>query len=301
MERALRLAVALVLAAAMVGAAGRLRAARQKPYDVEVVPTAAAVRWLSLGHALTGANLYWLRTVQYIGEPRAEERGWEKLFPLVNLVTDLDPGHGYAYQVAGIVLSAAGRIDESNGILEKGTRNVKNRYILPYLRAFNAFYHEGDWDTAGRWAEIAARTPGAPAHVSQNVLAYYVKGQRAEAALEFLENAYREAEDDETRKTLDGQIKQAKLERDAGKVDEAAKRYTERNGRWPPTLHTLVAEGYIDAIPPDPYGGKLVLGKDGRVTSSVHAYRLAPPPTASELTDPRLGPALQHVKPASPP
>jgi len=301
MERALRLAAAVLLAAAMVGAAGRLRAAREKPYDVEVIPTAAAVRWLTLGHALTGANLYWLRTVQYIGEPRADERGWERLHPLVNLVTDLDPGHGYAYQVAGIVLSSAGRIDESNAILEKGSRNVKDRYILPYLRAFNAFYHQGDWDTAGHWAEIAARTPGAPPHVRQNVLAYYVKGQRAEAALEFLETVRREAQDDETRKALDGQIQQALLERDAGKVDEAVKRYTEMHGRWPPTLLTLVTEGYIDRIPPDPYGGKLVLGKDGRVTSSVHAYRLAPAPTASELTDPNLGPALQHVKPASPP
>lgn len=301
MDRALRLAVAVLLAAAMVGAAGRLRAAREKPYDVEVVPTAAAVRWLSLGHALTGANLYWLRTVQYIGEPRAEERGWGKLFPLVNLVTDLDPGHGYAYQVAGIVLSSAGRVGESDAILEKGSRNVKDRYILPYLRAFNAFYHEGDWDLAGHWAEIAARTPGAPAHLRQNVLAYYVKGQRAEAALEFLENAYREAQDDETRKALDGQIRQATLERDAGRVDEAVKRYTERHGRWPADLHTLVAEGLIDRIPPDPFGGKLVLGKDGRVTSSVHSYRFAPPPTAAELSDPSLGPALQHVNPASPP
>ena len=86
------------------------------------------MRWFSLGHALTASHLYWLRAVQYIGEPRAEERGWATLFPVVDLVTDLDPGHGYAYQVAGVVLSSAGRIDESNAILEKGTRNVPSRW-----------------------------------------------------------------------------------------------------------------------------------------------------------------------------
>jgi tetratricopeptide (TPR) repeat protein len=301
MARVLRLAVAALLAAAMVLSAGRLRAAREKPYDVDVVPPASALRWLSLGHPLTASHLFWLRTVQYIGEPRAEERGWGKLYPLVDLVTDLDPRHGYAYQVAGVVLAGAGRVDESNALLEKGTRNVKDRYILPYLRAFNAFYHQGDWELAGRWAEVAARTPGAPAHIRQNVLAYYVKGQRAEAALHFLENAYREAEDEETRKSLEGQIRQARLEREAGKVDEAIRRWTERKGLPPVTLEALVLEGYLDRIPDDPYGGRLVLGKDGRATSSVHAVRFAPPPTPAELTDPELGPAQQHVKPVSPP
>jgi tetratricopeptide (TPR) repeat protein len=300
MVRLTRLLVAAALAAAMVLSAGRLRAARDRPYDVDVVPPAASVRWLSLGHALTASHLYWLRTVQYIGEPRAEERGWARLFPLVDLVTDLDAGHGYAYQVAGVVLGAAGRVAESNAVLEKGTRNVKDRYILPYLRAFNAFYHEGDWDAAGRWAEVAARTPGAPAHVRQNVLAYYVKGDRAEAALQFLQNAYREAQDDETRKALEGQIRQALLERDALRVDDAIRRWKERYGFPPVALASLVQAGLLDRVPDDPFGGVLVIGEDGRVRSSVHDFRISPRPTAAELTVPVLGPAQQHVKSPTP-
>jgi tetratricopeptide (TPR) repeat protein len=298
MGRPLRAAAAAALVAAMAFSAGRLRAARDRPYDVDVVPPAAALRWLSLGHALLASHLYWLRAVQYIGEERAEVRGWDKLYPLVELVTDLDPGHGYAYQVGGVILASNGRLAESNALLEKGTRNVKDRYSLPYYRAFNAFYYEGDWTLAGRWAEIAARTPGAPAHIRQSVLAYYVKGDRVEAALDFLESAHREAQDDETRKALEEQIRQARLERLARRVDAAIARWRERHVVGPVVLESLIQEGDLDEIPPDPFGGELYPGADGKVRSTAHDFRYRS--AASTLQS--LGPgAARPGAPVGPP
>jgi tetratricopeptide (TPR) repeat protein len=289
MRRLLRLAPVLGLALATGAAASRVRVARERPYDVDVVPPAGTVRWLSLGHPLLASHLYWLSVVQYIGEPRGDERGWDRLFPLVELVTDLDPGHGYAYQVAGVVLATSDRVEQSNAILEKGTRNVPSRYILPYLRAFNAFYHEGDWALAGRWAEIAARAPGAPDHVKQNVLAYYVKADRADAAIEFLSHALEETQDPESRKAVEGQLKQALLERDAKLLDDAVKVYRARHGADPALLELLVAEGLVPELPKDPFGGAYVLGPDGRVRSSAHDFRFKPPASAAELYDPHLG------------
>jgi len=289
LARVLHALAFVALAAAVIDTAGRLRAVREKPYDIEVVPPAAAARWISLGHPLLAANFYWLRAVQYIGEPRADFRGWDKLYPLVQLVTDLDPGHGYSYQVTGVVLSAAGRVDESNAILEKGTRNVPNRYILPYLRAFNAFYYQGDWQLAGKWAEIAAKAPGAPEHVRQNVLAYYVKGGRAEAAIAFLENVLAATNDPESRKAVEEQLRQALLERDASALDTAIARYRQKVGAVPPNLAAVRAAGFLDRVPPDPWGGVYIIGTDGRVRSSNHEFRFAPPPTASELYVPDLG------------
>jgi tetratricopeptide (TPR) repeat protein len=289
LARALHALTAALLVAATIVAAGHLRAVREKPYDVEVVPPPAALRWLSLGHPLLAANFYWLKTVQYIGEPRADYRGWEKLFPLVQLITDLDPGHGYAYQVAGVVLASAGRVEESNAILEKGTRNVPNRYILPYLRAFNAFYHQGDWELAGRWAELAAKEPGAPEHVKRNVLAYYVKGGRAEAAIAFLENVLAETNDPESRKKLEEELAQARFEREAERLDEAVAAYRTRFGTSPASVATLVTAGVLDRLPREPYGGAWILGPDGRVRSTAHEFRFAPAPTARELYSPELG------------
>jgi tetratricopeptide (TPR) repeat protein len=273
----------LALATATGFTASRLGVERERPYDVEAIPRPPLLAWGFLGKRTLAANLNWLRAVQYIGEPRANERGWDKLFPLVDLVTDLDPRHGYAYQVAGTMLSSVGRVKESNQILEKGTRNVPDRYILPYNRAFNAFYYEGDWTEAGRWAEVAARTPGAPPHVRQNVLAYYVKGRRADAALAFLEQSLAEARDPDTRKAVERQIAQARLEHAAARIDDALEAWRRSHLVPPFALEQLVSGGLLAEIPPDPKGGHWIIGEDGRVRSSADSYRFGRPERTSEM------------------
>ncbi len=290
---ALRFLLFVALAAATTFAASRLHVEQDRPYDVDAVPRAGPLAFLFLGNRTLAADVNWLRAVQYVGEARGNERGWDKLFPLVDAVTDLDPKHGYAYQVAGAILSSVGRIDESNRILEKGTGAVPDRYILPYHRAFNAFYYQGDWKEAGRWAEVAARTPGAPAHVRQNVLAYYVKGKRADAAVAFLEQALTEAKDPDTRKALESQLKQARLELDASKLEDAIQEWRARYLAGPLDLGQLVSEGLIPSVPPDPYGGDLYLDDEGRVRSTANPFRFARP----ERLD-RMSPA-PSVYPAS--
>jgi hypothetical protein len=275
------LAAFTCLAAATGFCASRLPVPGERPYDISIVPSPTVLRWLSLGHPTLAANLLWLRAVQYIGEPRAPERGWSKLFPVVDAVTDLDPRHGYAYQVAGVVLGSTGRTRESNAILEKGTRNVRDRYILPYLRAFNAFYYDDDWPTAGRFAEISARTPGAPEHVRQNVLAYYVKGRRADAAVAFLEQSLAEAKDPDTRKAVESQLRQARLEQEASRLDDAVAEWRRRYFTGPLSLGQLVGDGLLPAIPADPSGGELVVGDDGRVRSTANSFRFSLPETPS--------------------
>lgn len=269
-------ALALVLASATTFAASRMSVRQNRPYDIGFVPRAEVLGWLSIGHSTVAANAWYLRAVQYIGEPRAEERGWDKLYPVLDLVTELDPKHGYAYQVGGIILGSVGRVEESNAILEKGTAVLPDRYILPYLRAFNAFYYEDDFAQAGRWAEVAASKVGAPAHVRQNVLAYYVRGQQPEAAIAYLSNLLHEAEDDETRKALQGQLDQAVLERDAAMIERAIESYRTKFGKAPPALESLVTAGFLKRLPEDPFGGQYYVDGGGRVRSTNHFYRFSP-------------------------
>lgn len=281
------LAYAALALAAFAGAAAvahRMRVAAERPYDVAFVPSAGALRWLSLGHPTLAANLTWLRTVQYVGEPRADERGWDRLRPLVELVTDLDPKHGYAYQVGGNFLASEGLIADSNAILEKGTRNVPTRYILPFHRAVNAFLYEGDHVAAGRWFEVAARTPGAPGHLREYVLAQYVKGDAAEAAVSFLRQLQAAAEDEDSRRAIEKLLLRATLERDAAALERAAERYRERMGVPPSALEQLVRAGLVPAIPPDPFGGAYFLDEGGRVRSTVEPRRFDRPPAGPERT-----------------
>ncbi|WP_242342614.1 tetratricopeptide repeat protein [Anaeromyxobacter terrae] len=268
---------AVALSAGTAAVARRIDAGAARIYDVAFVPSSNAMRWLSLGHPTLVANLNWLRTVQYVGEPRGDERGWDRLRPLAELVTDLDPKHGYAYQVTGNQLASAGLIADSNAILEKGFENVPDRYILPFHRAVNAFLYEGDYALAGRYFERAARTPGAPAHLRDYVLAMYVKGDAPGAAISFLEHLYARAEDDETRRALEKQLAQAHLERDAARLEAAAEAYTRQIGVRPITPVQLVMEGLVSSLPADPFGGEYFLDEAGRVHSTVHERRFERP------------------------
>lgn len=289
MRRIVPALAALALAAATAAAARRLDVAADQPYDIAVLPRAAPLRWMSLGHPTLAANLLWLRAVQYIGEPRADRRGWDKLYPVVDVITDLDPRHGYAYQVAGVMLGSVGRVAESNAILEKGMRSVPDRYVLPLIRAFNAFYYQDDWAAAGRFAEAAARTPGAPAHVRATALAFDVKGGRADRAIAFLTEMRAEAQDDDSRKAIDVQLRQARIEAAAEPIDAALARFRRAHAVGPLWLGRLVDEGYLPAIPPDPAGGRWFVGDDGRVHSSAQPFRFRPAPRHDQLPpEPRI-------------
>ncbi len=285
--------VAAVLAGLSALAASRLPVARQRAYDLGVVPSSAALRLASAGHPTLAANLWWLRAVQYIGEPLGDERGWEKLAPALQLVTDLDPRHGYAYQVGGNMLGSVGRIDEADALLEKGVRNVPDRYILPFHRAVNAFLYEGDYALAGRWFERAARTPGAPPHVAEYAAAMYAKGGAADTAIAFLGHLYRSAEDDESRKALRKQLDQAFLERDAAGLEAAAEAFRARYGVRPVALAQLVFEGLVARVPPDPFGGEYYLDPEGRVRSTVNPRRFERPLTPAQRAAEARQPALR--------
>lgn len=282
MRRLALLALAVVFAAGTVRLADRLAERGDRPYDLDYVPSPRALRWMALGHPTLAADLWWLRIVQYMGEPRGDRRGWGKLFPALDLVTDVDPHHGYAYQVGANVLASVGQMAASNALLEKGIRSVPDRYILPFQRAVNAMLYDGDYVGAAHWFELASQKPGAPEHLREYVVAMYVKGDHAEAAVTFLEHLLETARDPESVRALQKQLQQAKLERAALAIDAAVAAYRQHFLLRPFSVDRLVAAGLLREVPPDPYGGTWTLDEEGRAHSSVNPHRFARPMTAEE-------------------
>lgn len=269
------LAAGAALLALAAGLSFKFAAATaSKPYDVVHVPSGGAARVAALGHRTFLSDLYWMAAVQYIGEPRADQRGWGKLLPLIDLVTDLDARHGYAYQTAGIVLSAAGRLDESDAILEKGLEKGPPLWTFPYYLAFNAWFYRGDYPTAARYAEIAARKPGASPNISHLAVSLASKTGTPEQAIALLQELRATVKDEATAQRLDEQLKLATLERDAQALERAAARYREQQGRPIASLRELVTAGLLPRLPHDPFGGEYVWKADeGKVHSSVNPFR----------------------------
>lgn len=272
---ALCLAVAAVLLAGASGLNIRLAGTLVlRPYDVVNVPSGTLARVAALGHRTFVSDLYWLSAVQYIGEPRGDQRGWDKLLPLVDLVTDLDPRHGYAYQTAGIVLSAAGRLDESDAILTKGMQKGPPWWTFPYYISFNYWFYRGDYANGAKYAEIAARQPGASTNVSRLAVSLASKSGTPEDAIGVLEELRRTVKDEASAERLDEQLKLAVLERDAQWLERGVARFRELYGRPPRKLDELVSAGLVPSLPPDPFGGRYVWDESaGEVRSSANSFR----------------------------
>ena len=259
----------------------------EKPYDVTYVPKGDALQVASPSIRLSFANYYWLQAVQYVGERRARERGFEKLYPLVDLVTDLDPGHGYAYQTAGIVLSSEGRLDESDAILKKGMEPGRPRWwSYPFYVAFNHYFYRGDYEEAARWAKIAAKTPGARPSISHLALALEVKSGSPEDAVQFLEELRGIAKDEQTAAALDEQYRLAVLQLQFRRLDRAVAEYRARFGAPPSKLDALVRAGILPEIPPDPFGGEFTVDAQGVVHSTGRDFRFRPPDRPHPLPAP---------------
>ena len=294
--RALGLA-ALALGLATALSLGFAERDLARPYDVAYVPSSGAARVAALGQRLLVSDLHWLSAVQYIGEKEglAARRGWDRLYPLLDLVTDLDPRHGYAYQTGGIVLSTVGRLDESDALLRKGVERGPPYWTFGYYLAFNAWFYRADYPAAARWAEVAARQPGASPNISHLAVSLASKSGTPAQALTLIDELLATVTEDELRARLEEQRKLAVLERDAQALERAVADHRVRTGLPVVHLSQLLVAGLVARLPEDPFGGTYEIGADGRVHSSANAFRFSP--REGPQTEPAVGAEIRSTRP----
>jgi len=273
--------VALVLsAAAAAGARSALEPEARlvgSIRDPTWLPSGQAVRVASFGQRMSFADLYWLRTVMYVGEGvLSPKRGWDGLFPLGDIVTDLDPRFGYAYQVVASNLTGlAHRVKESDRLLEKGMRAVPDRWMLPFLYAFNKFFYEDDYATAARYARLAAEVGNRPhlALLAANLSLTANTEEEYAAAIGFLEVSRQQAANPELRAQLDERLGKVLTYRELSRCERAIATFRARTGHLPFTLTELVLAGLLPALPTDASGGEIVYDP---ITGAVRSTTLGP-------------------------
>jgi tetratricopeptide (TPR) repeat protein len=267
------LAAALALAA---GARARLEpeaSARGAVRDPAWLPSGRALRTVAFGQRLLLADFYWLRTVSYMGETLlAKVDRWDALLPLAELVTDLDPRHGYVYQVAGSNLAGlAHRYREADQILQKGMRALPERWTLPLVYASNKFIFEQDYPEAARYARRAAEVGQRPhlALLAANLSALANTDDEYQAAEGFLLQTLGQTEMPEMREELEARLVKIRTYQALATLERAIAAHRARTGRAPAWLGALVPLE-LPALPADPSGGRFEYDpSSGAVRSSV--------------------------------
>lgn len=237
------------------------------------LPSGQALRAAAFGQRLLLADYYWLQAVQYVGETMlAKAQRWEALAPLLEIVTDLDPRYGYAYQMGGSNLAGlAQRYDEADRILQKGMKALPERWSLPFVYATNKFLYQQEYAEAAEYARRAAAIGKRPhlALLAANLSALADTDDEYRAALAFLDQMLEQSDTPELRQELLQRRVKIETYQALSALEKAVAAFRAERGRLPARLGELVP-GHLGALPDDPAGGRLLYDPaTGAVRSSV--------------------------------
>lgn len=244
----------------------------QRAYDAQKIKTPAKevrmpsinfVKTVDLGLHSAAAAYFWNDTLTEI--PFLSDAGYPKFASDFKLVNDLDPRFSFPYAFAVLVLPSSKLSDRINVAVEIGRRGVAvadSDWRMAFYLA--AIYHTElkDYENAAKYFDIAGRAAGAPFYIRRFSLNYGIAPNLREKAKQIWTAIYQSANDDDAKERAKAYI--ARLDM-FDYLEEAAKIYKERTGKFPGKLDELVSSGVIPKIPQDPFGFQFLLYPGGVV------------------------------------
>jgi hypothetical protein len=246
--------------------------AEQPDGDVGALPDGHALRVLSLGFDRLVADLFWLRTVYYMGDERSTAAGYPAAARLANLVTDIDPGFRTVYVVmSGAIGALMGDPDAAIALLEKGVQHVEY-WKLHFLLGFNYFIERMDYARAAEQMRLGAEK-GGPYYLPLLSARLYAQSGDPETAIAFIKARLAEAEHETTRLALEKRYWDLWITRDLAAIDRAIEDYRHEHGAEPLDVGALVGAKLLERAPTDPKGGAYRI-EGGRAVTDLSYSRL---------------------------
>ena len=252
------------------------RTAVARAEQLAYLPKGEYLRLAVLGYRQVVADLIWLQAVQHIRATHDTQVGYTWAYHAVDVLPDLDPTFFPPYQATGVFLGVlVGRHEEGVAILRKGISQNPLSWQLPFLAGYISYYERCDSVAGGRYLQLAAQVPGAPAYLPKLAARMTVESGDPDAALEFLDRFSRPVTDERAREALSQRMKEIVQEKDLRFLEESIRRYRTKYGQFPAKLEDLILRGIIQHLPTDPLGGQYeVDALSGLVRASSTRERL---------------------------
>jgi tetratricopeptide (TPR) repeat protein len=237
--------------------------------NVGVLPDGKAVAVLSLGFERLVADLFWIRTVYYIGDEYASGAKWPAAERLANLVTDTDPKFDTAYVVMASVLGTL-REDPDGAIrlLEKGAA-VSTYWRIHFLLGFQYFMEKQDYARGAKSLERAIEL-GGPKYLQFLVTRLYTSAGDPTTAMQFIALRLKNEETPQVREGLERRYADIWIQRDLAQIDDAIAKYRVARKTAPKAVGDLVEAGLLPGPPRDPKGGEYFISEGRAATRLEH-------------------------------
>src|ERR1700749_1476039 len=169
-QRGVSSVLCVAMMAMLGGAVGALRAVEQsRPQsnleDVLYIPSAKALRRMSLGYDGLLADIYWTRAVQYFGwKHKHHSREYPLLYPLLAITTQLDPHLIVAYRFGATFLAqqppdGAGEPGLAVQLIESGIKANPDEWHLYYDLGFVYAMNLGNSEAAAQAFDQGSKLP----------------------------------------------------------------------------------------------------------------------------------------------
>lgn len=166
----------------------RWEVVRDREQGLLSVPPANLVKILASGYQNMVADIFYMQFTTYWGYWLTHGRKFHNLYPLVDLVTELDPEFRSAYEVGALALADSGQLNQAVDLLLKGSHYHPNDHWYPYQAGLMLFLYSNDYLLAAKYFEMASGKPGAPPDASYFAARMYAEtGQKELARRRWLE------------------------------------------------------------------------------------------------------------------
>ncbi|MGE3510318.1 MAG: hypothetical protein AB7N65_15720 [Vicinamibacterales bacterium] len=284
---------AFVLVAALIGSAAAVEAIREArvpappPSEESLyVSSGAVVRRLAVGYQALAADLYWIRAIQYYGGTKlrltdparppsvddAGRNGYPLLYPMLDLVTTLDPRFNIAYRFGSIFLAepypgGAGRPDLAIALLEKGLRERPDKWEYMQDIGFVHYWWRQDYKKAAEWFRRASEVQGAPWWLASLAANTLIEGGDRQSSRLMWEAIRQSAEIEWLRNDAERRLVQLQALDQIDSLQALVHRAAER-GLDHTDWAALIRAGALPGVPVDPSGTAYELSPEGRVRLS---------------------------------
>jgi tetratricopeptide (TPR) repeat protein len=312
-------AAVTVLSVALLAGAVQLQAAREKHYppresDEETLymQSGTTLKRVSGAYSLLGADLYWIRAIQYYGgtKQRLEaEAHWPApppllardtsddyrlLFPLLEITTTLDPRFTIAYRFGAVFLAeaqprGAGRPDQAVALLEKGLAARPDKWEYMQDIGFVHYWYVHDYRAAAGWFRRASEVSNAPWWLKSLAATTLAQGGDRRSSRAMWAAIHESADNDWLRSDAERRLLQLRALDEIDELQRRLDRYASRVGHPAATWNELARAGLLAGVPLDPVRAPYEL-TDGRASMSrssslwplpVEPERLSPAPDAA--------------------
>ena len=253
----------------------------EPPSGVMWIRSGPLAERLALSFDNLAADVYWMRTVLYFGGQRrsvSETKSYDQLYPLLDLVTSLDPHFRIAYRFGAIFLAepppaGPGRADQAVDLLQKGLAHDPQRWEYAQDIGFVHYWWSGDYEKAAEWFKRAGDIPGGAEWLAPVAAVTLAEGGNRDSSRKLWSELRDSSELEWIRTSALRRLQQLDAMDAIDELNKNTQQFIARRGRPPVDWRELARDLRWRALPFDPTGTPYTLdpatGKVDLSTSST--------------------------------